>query len=106
MLAGRVRISSCRMFNLWIRRELKNHLERKRVYVYAAGNSTMNREPFPFRFRLHPNLAAVGFHYLLRDVEAVTGGVNVCFYRLFSVSAFSEEILHIFRGNADAVVLH
>ena len=58
--------------------------------------------PFPFRFR--PYLAAVSFDNPLRDVEAVTGGVNVCFYRLFSVSAFGEEILHIFRGNADAVV--
>ncbi len=53
---------------------------------------------------LRPDTPAMGFDDFLRDVEAVAGGVHVCLYGLFSVAAFGEEILHIFRGNADAVV--
>src|SRR3989344_3972795 len=56
----------------------------------------------PFGFG--PYLATVALDYLLRNVEAVAGRVNIDSNRIFAMPALSEKPPHVFRSDADAVI--
>ena len=45
-------------------------------------------------------------HDILRDEEAIAGGVVIRLLRVHAVSAFGKEIFLVFFCNADAGVLH
>src|SRR3989338_7050803 len=53
-----------------------------------------------------PYRAAVGFHYLLGDIETIAGRVDVGLDGILAVSAFGKEFLLVLVSNADPAVLH
>ena len=74
--------------------------------IASSGQFNHEGRALPFSFAFGADDAVMGFDDILRDEEAVAGGMDIYGLRILTVPALGEETLFIFFGDADARIFH